>query len=103
MLTIFATIGWLLFDVWVSIVTAPILPLWEWRAIFWGGIGLAISKLAGALLDRRAHRKEIENLMRGQATHSQEHDTLASGIVRLAQMVNTSADQPSGQIAQAAI
>ncbi len=62
MLTIIATVGWVLFDVWVSVVTAPLLPLWEWRLLVFGGGALALFTFIGALFDRQADEKRIADL-----------------------------------------
>jgi hypothetical protein len=107
MLLIIATVGWVAFDVWVSIVTAGSIPASEWWGIFIGGILLAIFTLIALLVDRREHTVEIDGLKRGQADHSREHLALAQGTLgvydRLAALSNTNPNQPSNGIAEAAV
>ncbi|WP_423962252.1 hypothetical protein, partial [Candidatus Binatus sp.] len=62
MVSIFAQLGWVLFDIWVSYVTAPALPLWEWRVIAFGGSALVVANLIGSLLDRHADTKKTNAL-----------------------------------------
>jgi hypothetical protein len=90
MVTILATVGWLLFDVAVSIMTAGYLPLWEWRALFWGGGTLALLTLIGMIWDYRAHKKDvaaheqgIADIRAGQAGHTGEIATVAKGSIAI--------------------
>jgi hypothetical protein len=105
-LLILATVGWIFFDVAVSIITAGAIPTWEWWGILVSGTGLAFFTLAALVVDRREHTKEIETLTRGQASHSTEHLALAQGTLavyeRLATLSNANPNQSPERIADAA-
>jgi hypothetical protein len=63
MLAIVATVGWILFDVYFCLRTAPdnmSAPVW-WTLLI-GGVGLGVVALIGELWDRRSHQKEINGL-----------------------------------------
>jgi hypothetical protein len=77
MLTYIATAFWILFDVWVSVVTANALPVWEWYAIVASGGLLAIATVVGGIIDRRAYSKDIKQVTTGQEQHTTQLQALS--------------------------
>jgi hypothetical protein len=102
MLTAAATIFWIALDVFVSVVTAPMMPSWAWWTILLGGVGLGALALVGDLCDRRSHAKEVAKLTEGQAEHSREHEILAQGSLRMLAAVTQTTGQPIDAVIEAA-
>ena len=71
---IVATVGWIAFDVAISIMTANVIPPNEWYALVFGGIGLGAVALLGEIFawmssvtDRHELLKKIEVANAGQS------------------------------------
>lgn len=84
MVTIFASVVWILFDVAAWLLTAPMMPLGEWRAICLTGGALAVLALIGAFHDRvtaqRAEKKHADE-MRGLREQLLAQDGFQRGAV----------------------
>jgi hypothetical protein len=63
MLSIVATVGWILFDVAISLWTAPMMPAREWWAFLVGGVSLGLVALVGEIAASRANQRERSALM----------------------------------------
>ena len=83
MLSIVATVGWILFDVYFCLRTTSNMSNVEWWTLLIGGVGLGLIALAGEIRDRTAHSRDIANLTKGQEIHSTEHLALAKGEIGL--------------------
>jgi len=91
MLATIATVLWIVLGFGVSLVTAPILPPWEWWTILSGGMGLGVLALIGQLLDRKNHKKEIDGL-NTQLLDVKSGQTFQSGQLNaLAQLIGQEA------------
>jgi len=98
LLGIAATVGWIVFDVFASIVTYPHMPAGEWWAFVTSGGVLVILTVIGESL---AHRSQQED----ETRHSDEHAVLATGTLaiweQLAALTNTRG-QSIGAVMEAA-
>lgn len=94
---------WILFDVFICLrtgyMTAPFSRA-EWLAWLLSGIMLAAAAVLAGWWDRRRTERESDGR---HAQVQKGQDTLASGIVMLAGMVQASPNQTPGEITQAAI
>jgi len=95
-LGIAAAAGWIVFDVIASIVTYPAMSSGEWWTFVLSGAALVILTVVVQILEYRERQKDEQK-------HSEEHGTLASGMVMLAGMVQAGPNQTPGEITQAAI
>jgi hypothetical protein len=118
MLAIIATVGWILFDVYFCLRTAPdsmSVPMW-WTLLI-GGVGLGVVALIGEIWDRKSHNDEVRDLnsklidlKQGQTGHTDEIATVAKGSIailakldHLAGITQTSGQSVSTTIDVAAI
>ena len=101
MLAIIATVGWIVFDVAISLATISdtMMPAWEWWVFLCGGVSLGLIALAGEILNHHSHAKEIGEILAGQESHLKEHDVLAKGNIamleRLAAVTQTTGQSDS--------
>jgi hypothetical protein len=80
MLANIAAVLWIAFDVVATLVTAPPLPLWYWRAVVYGGAAVAVFTFVVGLLDwmkqrreRKEDKEETRNLLQENREQIQEH------------------------------
>jgi hypothetical protein len=103
MLTIVVPALWILFDVLICIrtgyMTSPF-PTWEWWAWLLSGIVLALLAVAGGWWDRRQAVRDVTQ-KHAEVTAGQE--TLASGMVMLARIINAQPNQSAEGIAELAV
>lgn len=82
MFAIVATILWIVLDVSMFLLTTPVLPTWEWWGFLGAGFVLGVAALIGEISDRKEHKKEIAEILKGQAQHSEEHEILAGAAIK---------------------
>jgi hypothetical protein len=80
MLANIAAVLWIVFDVVATLVTAPPLPLWYWRAVVYGGAAVALFTLLVGWLDwmrqrreRKEDKEETRNLFQENREQIQEY------------------------------
>lgn len=75
-LGIAAAVGWITFDVLVSLATSAVIPDRQWWAFLIGGAGLAVLTVSAEVLDYRSHQRTDKK-------HSDEHTALAAGELKI--------------------
>jgi hypothetical protein len=78
-LAVGAEAGWIIFDIVVSVVTYPLLPLGKWRVLVGSGAILVIATIIARILEFRGDQ-QVER------RHTEEHELLASAAIKTLEM-----------------